>query len=189
MGDHWLFEKELFYESAIRVPLIIYDPSEDATKGLVSDSFVESVDILPTCLEALGIQVPLDVQGSSLLPLLRDQHPRGWREAVFGDWDFRFYHASERLGLAPNQCRAWMVRDNDFKYVRFNGLPDMLFDLKADPNEFRNLAADQSHKEVIHSHQERLLDWRQQTEDDHAGSYLMARIGRSGVSWVPDHLP
>ena len=189
MGDHWLFEKELFYESAIRVPLIIYDPSEDVTRGLVSDRFVESVDILPTCLEALGIDVPTVAQGNSLLPLLRDQHPEGWRKAVFGDWDFRFYHASERLGLEPSQCRAWMIRDHNYKYVRFNGLPDMLFDLKADPNEFINLAGDERYREVVHTYQECLLDWRQSTEDDSVGSQLMAQIGRSGVSWVPDHIP
>lgn len=189
MGDHWLFEKELFFESAIRVPLIIYDPRSGVPRGRVSDAFVESIDILPTCLEVLGIDVPAPVQGSSLLPLVRGERPEGWRDAVFGDWDFRFYHASERLGLPSDRCRAWMVRDAEFKYVHFNGLPDMLFDLRTDPNEFANIAQNPAYKEVIHTYRERLLDWRQRTEDDSRGSQLMARLGRSGVSWVPDDLP
>jgi arylsulfatase A-like enzyme len=188
MGDHWLFEKELFYEAAVRVPLIVYNPSAaaDAARGQSSDLFVESVDILPTCLDALAQPMPDAVQGRSLLPITTGVQPSDWRDAVFGDWDFRFYRSSKELGLAPEKCRAWMVRDDRYKYVHFNGLPDMLFDLYLDPDELRNVAEEADYREVVHACRERLLDWRQGSEDNSRGAVLERRIGRIGVPWVPD---
>ncbi len=191
MGDHWLFEKEFFYESALRVPLIIYDPDEraDAQRGQVINHFIESIDIVPTCLETFGLAVPAAVQGRSLVPLLRGISPAGWRDAVFGDWDFRFYNASRELGLAPHQCRAWMIRDARYKYVHFNGLSDMLFDLKADPQELNNLASEPDMKEVLYGYLTRLIDWRQSTEDNSRGAFLEEESGRDGITWVPDNIP
>ncbi|MDL1900645.1 alkaline phosphatase family protein [Anaerolineae bacterium CFX9] len=190
MGDHWLFEKELFYEEAIRVPLIIVDPDPraDGTRGSVQDVWVESIDLMPTCLEALNISIPPAVQGRSLLGIVRGAQPDSWRDAVFGDWDFRFYRTSAILRLPVNRCRAWMIRDEAYKYVHFNGLPDMLFDLRQDPSELCNLAEDPSRKEVIAAYRERLLAWRQATEDDRLGKWLEAQMGRAGVYWVPDDI-
>ncbi len=190
MGDHWLFEKELFYESAIRVPLIIYDPDPraDACRGQIVEEFVESIDILPTCLDAFGVAVPTAVQGRSLVPFLRGEKPATWRDAVYGDWDFRFYKTAEKLALAANQCRAWMVRDKQYKYVHFNGLPDMLFDLVADPGELHNLADAPDRREVMHEYLIKLVDWRQSSEDNSRGAYLEELSGRETLSWVPDQI-
>ncbi|MFO7635345.1 MAG: alkaline phosphatase family protein [Caldilinea sp.] len=190
LGDHWLFEKELFYESAIRVPLIIFDPDRraDPWRGQVVEQFVESIDIMPTCLETLGLPIPACVQGRSLLPLLRGCTPSDWRSEVFGDWDFRFYKAAKQLGLAANCCRAWMVRDTRFKYVHFNGLPDLLFDLQADPDELYNLAEDPTMREVLYAYMTKLIDWRQSTEDNSRGAHVEERLGNQTLSWVPDHI-
>jgi arylsulfatase A-like enzyme len=81
-----------------------------------------------------------------------------------------------------------MIRDEAYKYVHFNGLPDMLFDLRQDPSELCNLAEDPSRKEVIAAYRERLLAWRQATEDDRLGKWLEAQMGRAGVYWVPDDI-
>ena len=73
LGDHWLGEKELFYDTVQRVPMIVVDPSAaaDATRGTVDARFVESVDVLPTILAALGIEAPRHrVEGRALQPLL-----------------------------------------------------------------------------------------------------------------------
>ena len=58
LGDHWLGEKELFYDTVQRVPLIVVDPRReaDATRGTVESRFVECVDVVPTLLDALGIE-------------------------------------------------------------------------------------------------------------------------------------
>ena len=56
LGDHWLGEKEMFYEEAQRVPFIVYDPdpAADATRGTVDERFVEAVDVVPTCSRGTG---------------------------------------------------------------------------------------------------------------------------------------
>src|SRR5699024_7283657 len=60
LGDHWLGEKELFYDTVQQVPMIIMDPraSADASRGQSLTEMVEAVDILPTILDALGIPIP-----------------------------------------------------------------------------------------------------------------------------------
>ncbi len=190
LGDHWMFEKELFYDEAYRVPLIVCDPrpEADATRGLLNDEFVEAVDVLPTLLEWAGRPVPPAIQGRSLLPLLHGRQPEGWRDAVFADWDFRFYWTPKQLGIPPRQCRAWMVRDRRYKYWRFLSpqLPDVLFDLDADPQERRNVAGDGAYAAVVAACRTRLLDWRMGNEDERRVAWTYARRPGFGANPFTD---
>ena len=78
LGDHWLGEKELFHEPSVKIPLIIYDPSNEAdvTRGTTCDELVEAIDLAPTFLEAFGGD-PADqshrLEGRSLIPMLSGQ--------------------------------------------------------------------------------------------------------------------
>ena len=60
LGNHWLGEKELFYDTVQRVPFIVADPraSKNATRGSVHKRFVECVDLVPTVLYALKLPIP-----------------------------------------------------------------------------------------------------------------------------------
>ncbi len=70
MGDHWLGEKELFHEQSVRVPLIVVDPSDEAqaTRGTVSDALIESIDLVPTFVEAFGRPGRRPAPGGPLAP-------------------------------------------------------------------------------------------------------------------------
>ena len=136
LGDHWLGEKEMFYEEAQRVPFIVFDPdpAADATRGTVDERFVEAVDVVPTCLEAL--EQPANdhlVEGRSLLPLLRGGKVEHWRDAVFSELDYSFREARKILKRGPRDCRAIMVRTDRWKYVWWQDFRPMLFDLANDP--------------------------------------------------------
>jgi arylsulfatase A-like enzyme len=167
VGDHWMFEKELFYDEAYRVPFIVRDPRSqaDGRRGAVEEAFVESVDVVPTFLEAAGIDPSPAIQGRSLVPLLQGAKPDGWRGEVYADWDYRFYWTPKKLGIPPEKCRGWMVRDTEFNYWHFNGVPDVLFDLKKDPKELRNVAEDPAYSEVVQRYRVKLMDWRMTNED------------------------
>jgi len=167
VGDHWMFEKELFYDEAYNVPFIIRDPRVEAnpTRGLVNDDFIESVDVVPTFLEACGLGIPAAIQGRSIGPILRAERPSDWRNEVYADWDFRFYWTPKKLGIPPDKCRGWMVRDTHFKYWHFNGMPDVLFDLNRDPQELYNVAEDPAYAEMIQTYRLKLMDWRMANED------------------------
>jgi arylsulfatase A-like enzyme len=162
LGDHWLGEKELFYDTVQRVPLIVYDPDRaaDATRGSVEARFAEGVDLTPTFLDALGIPVATErIEGTSLLTLTRACAPAAWRDFVVSELDYGYRQARRTLGRAPGACRAWMVRTERWKYVHWQDLRPQLFDLRADPQEFADLGDDTGHEPVRREMREHLLSW------------------------------
>ncbi|CAN5705278.1 sulfatase-like hydrolase/transferase [soil metagenome] len=162
LGDHWLGEKEMFYEEAQRVPFIVYDPdpAADTTRGTVDERFVEAIDVVPTCLAALGLP-PNDhlVEGRSLLPLLRGGQEEAWRDAVFSELDYSFREARKILKRAPSECRAIMVRTDRWKYVWWQDFRPMLFDLANDPGELRDLGVDAACGDIRRDMEQRIAAW------------------------------
>lgn len=163
LGDHWLGEKEMMHECSIRVPMIIYDPdpAADATRGSVSELFVESIDMIPTFLDLLGGWHDLGhvLEGRSLLPALRGRGQGPWRDAVFSESDYAFKPVREYLGLDPADARCFMIRTERWKYILYEGYPPQLFDLEKDPDEFRDLAGDPAHAGTCADMRERLFAW------------------------------
>jgi arylsulfatase A-like enzyme len=162
LGDHWLGEKELFYDTVQRVPLIVYDPDRaaDATRGSVETRFAEGVDLTPTFLDALGMPIATErIEGASLLPLTRAQSPAMWRDFVVSELDYSYRQARRTLGRAPDACRAWMVRTERWKYVHWQDFRPQLFDLVADPRELSDIGEDARHEQARREMRERLLSW------------------------------
>jgi len=168
LGDHWLGEKELFYEAAVRTPLIVMDPraQADGTRGTALSQMVQAIDVLPTILEAFAIDPGTwshVVEGESLLPLLEGRSVR-WRDAVFSEADYAFRGARWMLGRQPSECRGTMVRTARWKYVEWQGFRPQLFDLKNDPNELNDLGENPP-PEVERDMRNRLLSWSLQRKN------------------------
>jgi arylsulfatase A-like enzyme len=105
LGDHWLGEKDLFHDPLVKVPLIIYDPSPqaDRARGTVCDALVETIDLLPTFLKALGADAGEQshrLEGRSLLPFLHGARPPAWRRYVISEYDYSMQPAAIELGVA-----------------------------------------------------------------------------------------
>ena len=168
LGDHWLGEKELFYESAIKIPMIIIDPSHSAssTRGKNVDHFVESIDLIPTFMEMAGSPTTPDhiLEGKSLVPLLHGNLEDSWRDAVFCEMDYSIRHARNILSKPVDKCRAYMVRDKRWKYVYFNGFDPQLFDLEKDPKELHDLGNDPKYKEIREDMFRKLFEWMSQRQ-------------------------
>jgi hypothetical protein len=133
LGDHGLSHKGCrFYEGAVRVPLLISWPGRFKA-GLRSNALVELTDIVPTLLDVIGQQVPRDLPGKSLLPMLEGKaSPDHHRAYVRSE----YYDALQ----LPNATHATMYRDDRWKLVVYHGLDaGELYDLREDPHEFRNL--------------------------------------------------
>ena len=151
LGDHWLGEKELFHEQSVRVPLIIYDPSEnaDSTRGQREKKLVESIDLLPTFLEALNSSTSTHrLEGRSLLHLIKGNQINDWRKSVFSEIDYGLHSARDELELGPHEARAFMIRTEKWKYIYYKGFSPQLFNLEKDPNEFEDLGQDQKYEKI-----------------------------------------
>jgi len=166
LGDHWLGEKELFYDTVQRVPFIVVDPSPeaDATRGRTDDRFVEGVDVVPTVLDALGLPLPTHrLEGRSLLPLTRGTQTRGaqtpWRDTVVSELDFSYKAARLKLNLPVDACQAYSLRDARWRYVYWLSAPEQLYDLQADPEQFVDLGRAPATEGVRQAFRSRLLDW------------------------------
>lgn len=162
LGDHWLGEKELFYDTVQRVPLIVMDPSPagDAVRGTVSDKLVEGVDIVPTILQALEVPLPTHrIEGRALQPLLHGTTQAPWRDCVFSELDYSFRQARLLRGKTPQQARAWSARTDRWRYVYWQDEPEQLYDLANDPGELQDLGRSPAHEAVRAEMRARLLEW------------------------------
>ena len=145
LGDHWMGDKDLFHDVSVKVPLIVADPSgaADGTRGTVRDALVEAIDLAPTFVEYFGgTAKPNVLEGRSLLPFLHGPAPAAWREYVFSEYDYAMQDARLTLGRGVHDCRLFMVFDGRWKYVHAPGFRPMMFDLAADPNEYRDRGDD-----------------------------------------------
>jgi len=83
LGDHWQWAKGGFYDGSYHVPLIIRDPRYLGQPRIVSQPFTESIDLMPTILQRLGIEPPETCDGRSLWPLTEGNTPDDWRPYTF----------------------------------------------------------------------------------------------------------
>ena len=165
LGDHWLFAKYGYFDQAFHIPLIVRDPSAaaDRARGQQVEAFSENVDVMPTMLNWLDRDVPLACDGESLLGFCRGQAPAVWRQEAHWSYDFRGIvdpRVESALGLTSDQCVLTAIRGARYKYVHFAALPPLFFDLQEDPWEFRNLADDPDHRDLVLDYAQRMLSWR-----------------------------
>jgi arylsulfatase A-like enzyme len=132
LGDHGLVQKGCrFYEGLVRVPLIFSWPGH-IEAGQRSDALVELTDKAPTLLELCGQEIPDNMTGKSLLPILTGQAPPDHHRAFVR---CEYYDALQ----APDGTLATMYRDRRHKLVVYHGREyGELYDLQEDPDEFDN---------------------------------------------------
>ena len=123
----------------------------------------EAVDIAPTVLDWLGLAVPPQYDGRSLLPFLNGEAPKDWRAEAHWEFDLRDvvgHQAEDDLGLFSDESSLNVIRGGRYKYVHFVALPPLLFDLSEDPDETRNLAGDPTMQPVLLKMAQKMLSWR-----------------------------
>ena len=166
MGDHWLGEKDWLHEEIVHVPLIVVDPrtGADATRGSVSTALIESIDLAPTFVEALGGSVDdnLWLEGQSLLPLISavDSSTTTSREAAVCQAEFSTLELQDEfLAHSEGMLRATMIRTDRYKYILSETGPNLLFDLEQDPSELHDRVDDPALSGVRSELHERLFEW------------------------------
>lgn len=163
LGDHWMGEKDLFFEQTVRTPLIVYDPraEADATRGSASDALVEAIDLAPTFLDYFGAaEKPHILEGRSLRPLLhRAGPPEAWRDYAISEYDYSMRQPRLDVGIDQRDARTIMICDRRWKYIHYEGFRPMLFDLENDPQELNDLGADPAFADLRARLHEAIFAW------------------------------
>ena len=130
VGHHGWYDKRWMYEESLEMPLIIKWPG--VTKpGSRSTAMVQNIDYGETFLEAAGAPIPDDMQGHSLVPLLKGETPEDWRKSIY-----YHYYEYPSVHMVP---RHNGVRTEKYKLIQFYEFGEWEFyDLEADPDEITN---------------------------------------------------
>lgn len=141
MGEHGWFDKRFMYEESMRTPLVMMLPEGYEAKGDIGE-MVQNIDYAPTFLDLAGVEVPSDMQGVSMLPLLKGEHPDEWRDCLY--YHFHEYPAEHAVK------RHYGVRDSRYKLIHFyNDIDEWeLYDLQSDPTEMKNIYGQPGMEEV-----------------------------------------
>ncbi len=166
LGDHHLLGKLGWFDQSYHLPLIVRDP--DGVRGRVVDAPTEALDLMPTMLDWLGLPVPRACDGMSLAPFLAGETPADWRDAVHFEFDLRGgwpRAGAPPLGMVLDKAGLCVTRTADWKYVHFASLPPILYDLRTDPGEMRNVAADPAYAGLLSQAAQATLNWRMHHAD------------------------
>jgi len=147
LGDHHLWRKTYPYEGSAKVPMMIRWPAQ-AGRGVRVANPVEIRDVLPTLADAAQAAIPKQVEGESLLKLIRNPQAK-WREWIDLEHD---------LTYAPENHWSALT-DGRVKYI-FNAFDghDEFFDSIADSGERRNLAMEAGRASEVKVWRGRLID-------------------------------
>ena len=142
LGEHGWFDKRFIYDESFKTPLMIKWPNQ-IKPGTTNEEMVQNLDFAQTFLEAAMIQAPDDMQGESLVPLLKGSADQWDREAVY-------YHYYEYPSVHMAK-RHYGIVNKEYKLVHFYYDIDEweLYDRKNDPNEMNNVYNDPNYKDVV----------------------------------------
>jgi iduronate 2-sulfatase len=142
MGEHGLWQKMSLFEEVARIPLMIVAPGV-STKGGVVKSPVAHVDLFPTLAELCGVKPPANLQGQSLVPMLKDPSVpgRGWA-------------ITQVMRGGPRQAKhfaGYTLRTPRWRYTEWDEGREgkELYDHDADPQELTNLVNEASHAKDV----------------------------------------
>ena len=158
LGEHGWFDKRFIYNESFKIPLLIRWPNQ-ITAGITNDEMVQNLDFAQTFLEAAQIEIPDDMQGESLIPLLKGDTSQWNRESVY-------YHYYEYPG-AHMVKRHYGIVTKKFKLVHFYYDIDEweLYDRKNDPQEMKNVYYDPAYANTVTELHKKLDELRLKNKD------------------------
>lgn len=142
LSEKYMWGKVMLFETCDRVPLVIRVPDQ-TQPGSTSEGLVELVDLFPTLADLCDVSPPSELQGQSLVPMLRDPSAGG-KEVVY-----TVVTRGTPLGKA--------IRTQRYRYTLWP-TGEELYDLSEDPREQTNLAGSPSHASTLAEMRTRLSD-------------------------------
>lgn len=150
LGEHGMWQKFVFYEPSVGVPLIFRVPGV-TREGTVCRTPVSQAALMATLLDLCGIAVPTGLDEPPLTPLLHEPD-RKIDKPVFSEFALQ------------SKAAKYMIRRGDWKYSFYvNDMPE-LYNLRDDPREMNNLALEPSHRSRADDLKAQLFAWHRPAE-------------------------
>jgi arylsulfatase A-like enzyme len=158
LGDHGMYDKRFMYEESLKMPFLVRWPAV-IKPGSVQNAIAINPDFAPTFMDAAGLRVPEDMQGRSLVPLMKGERPENWRNSFY----YRYYHDPGH----HNTRAHYGVRTDRHKLIHFWKKDQWeLFDLVNDPAELRNIYNDPAQQAVVARLKNELRRLKQELKDE-----------------------
>ena len=158
LGDHGLYDKRFMYEESARMPFLARWPGS-VQPNSAQPALAINADFAPTFMELAGLPVPTDMQGRSLVPLLKGERPADWRTSFY----YRYYHDPGH----HNTRAHYGLRTETHKLMYFWKKDQWeMFDLVHDPDEMVNLSDEPTQQETVAELKTELFRLKQALKDD-----------------------
>ena len=175
LGDHGWFDKRLMFDQSLQMPMLMRWPAE-IEPGSRSEAIITNVDFAATFLDVCGIDATEAMptsQGRSFRPLLRGEIVEDWADAAY----YRYWEHDDPIHSAPAH---YGIRTADHKIIYYYGAglgvpgasdavfePEWeLYDLRADPEECRNVADDPAYAGVRAELEVKLAEYQRHYDDE-----------------------
>lgn len=165
LGEHGFFSKRFMYDESMKMPLVIRYPGK-IKPGTKNDDLVANIDFAPSIIDLAGLNVPEEMQGVSILPLLEGNTPDNWRDAIY-------YQYWQHL-LHRDVTAHYGIRTKTHKLIYFHGQPLGMTDyppveaewefynLAEDPDEMNNIYSEPEQKELIKDLKNEILQLKEE---------------------------
>ncbi|MCF6314100.1 MAG: sulfatase [Verrucomicrobiales bacterium] len=162
VGDHGWYDKRWMYEESLKMPFIASWPGV-TTAGSRNQLMIQNLDYAETFLDVAGAEIPSDMQGASLVPLLKSEKPKDWRKSIY-------YHYYEYPGYHMVPLH-FGIRTERYKLIHFYefGNEWELYDLQTDPDELHNLYGKPEQAAITADLKKQLKDLRVKYQDSTGG--------------------
>lgn len=148
-GSHRMMDKHyVMYDDVVHVPFIAAWPGVLPQHRREKRFVMNCLDIGPTILDICGGKKLSEIDGKSLLPLLKNEQTEGWREEVVSTYN------GQQFGLYTQR----MIRNKKWKYIWNTTDIDELYNLQEDPGELHNLIYNKENKELVSEMRKKLYE-------------------------------
>jgi arylsulfatase A-like enzyme len=161
LGEHGWFDKRWMFEQSYRTPLLISWPGM-IQPGSVNKDMVSNLDFAETFLEAAGVPVPKDMQGTSMLPILKGKTPADWRKEHYYEYfEYPGPHSVKRhYGMSTERYKLMHYYYNIDEWE--------MYDRVADPDEMKNVYNDPAYSKIREDLKKKLLELEVKYKDSEA---------------------
>jgi len=179
LGEHGWYDKRWMFEESFKMPFVIKWPGVIKKEGRISKALIQNIDYAPTFLDVCGVDIPSDMQGKSIVPILKQSgnKPEGWRDALYyAYYGERTHRVAAHDGVrTENHKLFWIPKTKEWQ----------LFDLEKDPQEMKSVHKDPAYAPILADLQKKYTDLRKEYR---VHSALIPAHRKSEKWWKTRHL-